>query len=178
MLALAGARAVAGDDDDLVEEVPWNAAQNQAVMDVQNIGQNIDVWVFGNRRNGWPQRRLDSLLKIKTDEVVREAGLSEVQKRKLLLAGEGDVRRFMEAVDDVKAKYQSGRIEVNAWQRIFQETRPLQVALRRGLFNGDSLFAKTLAKTLTAEQAARLEANEHERRMFQHRASWRLPSCG
>jgi hypothetical protein len=169
-LPVLAASATAGDDDDLVEEIPWNALGNQALMDVQNVAANIDVWVFGNRRNGWPQHRLDSLLKMRTEEVARSAGLSEAQKQKLMLAGEGDIRRFMESVEDLKAKYQSGRMEMNAWQRIFQETRPLQTTLHRGLFNNNSLFAKTLAKTLTAEQAVRYQAAEDERRMFQYKA--------
>ncbi len=123
---------------------------------IRNIEANIDNWVYGNRRNrGGGQQPLDLLLKMKTEEIARAVDLSETQKGKLLLAGQGDVRRFIDRVDEIKLKYQSNEMFQNDWNRIFQEIRPLQIALGRGLFGGDSLFAKTLTKMLTAEQAAR-----------------------
>lgn len=59
------------------------------------------------------------------------------------------------------------------WSRLLKEVQPL-AASRINLFGNDSLFTRTLAKALTAEQRARYEKIERERREFQHRAGVEL----
>jgi hypothetical protein len=176
MLALAGAGTVAfaQDDDDLIDDMHAGPGQNEGrvvVRNMQSINVNIDAWVYGNRRNGSGEGRLVSLLKTKADELARMTGLSETQKQKLLLAGEGDVRRFVDRVDEIKLKHQATEFTQVEWQKIFEEIRPLQIELRSGLFRDDSLFGKTLRKALTADQVARYEEAQRDRRLFQYRAS-------
>jgi hypothetical protein len=175
-LALAGAGAVAfaQDDDDLIDEMHAGPGVNQGrvvVRNMQSINVNIDAWVYGNHRNQSGEGRLESLLKTKADELARMTGLSEAQKQKLLLAGQGDVRRFVDRVDEIKLKHQSTEFTQVEWRNVFEEIQPLQIELRKGLFRDDSLFGKTLRKTLTADQIARYEEAQQDRRLFQYRAS-------
>ncbi len=59
------------------------------------------------------------------------------------------------------------------WSQLLKEVQPL-VASRVNLYANDSLFAKTLARVLTAEQLARYEQIERERAEFRHRTGVQL----
>ena len=82
----------------------------------------------------------------------------------------GDIRHFADRVDAIKVKHQATEFSQQEWNAIFQELRPLQVELRRGLFNADSLFDKTLHTILSSDQAERFNRAELDRQLFQHRA--------
>jgi hypothetical protein len=169
--ALVADRTRAGDDDDLVDDPMAVPDGIEQMVVIRNLDANIDNWLFGNRRfSDNPSQKLLLILKVKADALARMAGLSELQKEKLLLAGEGDIRRFLDRVDEIKLKHRTNEMPQGAWNRIFQEIQPLrEILLRNQLFGSDSLFAKTARKTLTTEQAARYEKNEDERLRFQHR---------
>ena len=172
--AAAGSWAQAGeDDDDLIDGGMPNPAANETVIvrNVRNIAANIDMWVYGNRGNrGLSQQTLENRLDMKVDEIVRAAGMTEQQRQKLHLAGLGDIRHFADRVDAIKVKHQATEFNQKEWNAIFQEIRPLQVDLRRGLFGADSLFDKTLHKILSSEQAEHYSRAEFDRQLFQHRA--------
>jgi hypothetical protein len=59
------------------------------------------------------------------------------------------------------------------WDALSKEAQPLVVSRIR-IFAGDSLFAKTFANVLTADQLARYEKIERERAEFQHRTGVQL----
>ena len=42
--------------------------------------------------------RLETILAARVDKIARQCGLTEVQKKKLLLAGRGDIKRFFDRV--------------------------------------------------------------------------------
>jgi hypothetical protein len=172
VLALAANPAPAGDDDDLVNKSRQPAANEQRSINVPNIGAMIDNWVYRNDEGGGsPQERLESQLRMKVDSLGRSFGIPENQKQKLLLAGQGDIRRLVDRVEQFKSHYRSERITVDEWRRVRQEAQKLREPLSGdGLFAGDSLFAKTLASILSPEQIASLDRVEVERRDFQHRA--------
>ena len=54
---------------------------------------------------GGPEQ-LRFLLRTKVGQVARSAHLTEAQKQKLLLAGEGDIRHFLDRLDEMKSKFQ------------------------------------------------------------------------
>ena len=169
--ATAAYGALDGDDDDLIDEAAMGPMPVERAFVIRNIDANIDAWLFGNQRgNDNGRQKVELALKAKVEEVVRAVNLTEAQKQKLLLAGEGDIRRFVDRVDDIKFKYQATDFRGGGWNRIFQEVQPLKNELHRGLFGNDSLFAKTLTKTLTAGQSEHYEGAVRERRLFQHRA--------
>jgi hypothetical protein len=169
--AASAGRARAGDDDDLSDDPAMIAEPVEQMVIIRNLDTNIDNWLFGNRRfSDNPAQKLSLTLKVKADAFTRMAGLSVPQKEKLLLAGEGDIRRFLDRVDEIKLKYHSNQIPQGDWNRVFQEIQPLRdILVRNQLFGSGSLFAKTARKSLTSEQAARYEKNEDERLRFQHR---------
>jgi hypothetical protein len=151
--------ALAQDDEE--EEAPAPAVVNRVNRLVVNELQ-IDQWIFGNMgvaNSSLARNMLDSLLTLNVDDVDRCCGLTPVQKKKLLLAGRGDIKRFFDRVDEVRKKYTNDKNFnfQNQFQQIWQEIQPLQTTYNSGVFGADSIYAKSIRTTLTSEQAEKHE---------------------
>jgi hypothetical protein len=166
-LLLGATDGFAAPDDE--EPAPDAAAVNQNF----NMNEsNFDQWVFqgaGNASAG--RQRIRSRLKLQLDELHRVCGLTDAQKQKLALAAEGDTKRFFDQVEEVRQKFLKVRNDQNAFNGIWQEIQPLQMKQAAGLFGDKSFYAKTLRKTLNAEQVEKYQAVLDERRRFRYRAS-------
>jgi hypothetical protein len=121
------------------------------------------------------RKRLETFLTLHADSVDRACKLTEAQKRKLLLAGRGDIKRFFDRYETVKRKFEQFKNDPNKQQQmqqqVWQDASPLQVSLQAGLFHDDSIFAKSMRHTLNADQFTRYEALARDRRTFRHRAN-------
>src|SRR5262245_36898424 len=161
----------AGEDEEAGENVRQRVDMAFVMSDDQ-----FDQWVFGGPMNSGAARRnkLESLLTLQVDDVGRVCMLSELQKRKLILAGKGDIKRFLDKVDEKRKKFDKIKSDQNKVGDFYQELQPLQVALNSGLFNEGSLFAKTLKTSLASEQAARYESVVSEKRQYRYRAKVEL----
>ena len=101
--------------------------------------------------------------------------LTEQQRRRLRLAVESDIRRFASTIDAMRAKYAGVQVNLNdqegqkRWHQFQQDVEQCRRLLRT-LFDGDSLFARTLTTTLAANQLADIEEETRERRAFRWRA--------
>src|SRR5262249_50648771 len=116
------------------------------------------------------RKRLLSELTMQIESIDRVCRLTEPQKKKLQLAGRGDIKRFFDRYENINLKYQS--IELD---RLNQELQQAINSLRRtwqgGLFRENSLLVKSLRNTLTSEQLARYEGIADDRRASRHRAN-------
>jgi hypothetical protein len=166
------ASAFDGEDDDLVDEASTVSDQQRGRLNVQDIAANIDRWLYGNNEavGEEAEQKLDLLLRKRVNQVALSAAITKDQEQKLWFAGKVDIRRFFDRVEELKAKYPPGTLAPNAWNQVFEEIRPLQAAINSGPFGGNSLFAKTMSKMLTADQVAAYRKIERDRRLFQHRA--------
>jgi len=172
--APGGVTEAAADPDEEDEAVENGVPQPVQPMFVLNDDQ-FDQWVFGGPRNsGAGRNKLDTLLTLQVDDVSRACGLSELQKKKLLLAGHGDIKRFFDRVDEKRRKFDKVKNDQNKIGEIYQELQPLQMALNSGLFSEGSIFSKTLKKVLAHEQVSRYEAIAREKRLFRYRAKVEL----
>jgi hypothetical protein len=169
-----------GADDDLANDPAQQRERPVAGAIVFNAGRvriserNIENWIYGNEYRGrdW----LSATLKEKVNELDRACRISETQRQKLILAGEGDIQRFERQVEELKAKCDTaGGIRPEQYNDIFQKTRPLQRTLQLGLFGSGSLFQKTLLTVLGPQQSARLEQVDRDRRAYRYRA--RVEMC-
>ena len=136
----------------------------------------VESWVFQQDRNAdGARRRLDSHLTIHLDEIQHACKLTEEQRKRLLLAGHGDIKRFFDRFEALRRPFKPIRQDQPDFQQVYQELwqriSPLQTSLRDGLFEADSLFGKIVASTLTAEQKASYDALSNERHQFQFRNS-------
>jgi hypothetical protein len=179
-LSLAGAAPPPGADDDLVDEAAKKTVVEELVFNLNgniNAAASIDQLVYGNQgaQNHSPQERLELRLQKRVDLLAHDATLSENQKQKLLFAGKGDIGHLVERVEQFKTRFQARKADANGldWDALSKEAQPLVVSRIR-IFAGDSLFAKTFANVLTADQLARYEKIERERAEFQHRTGVQL----
>ena len=89
--------------------------------------------------------------------------LTGAQRKKLQLAGRGDIKRLMDRLDPIvknTVDANAGDVELTA------EMRDLPTAVDR-LFDAGSLFSKTLVTTLSQEQVA-----ENERALRDENSAW------
>ncbi len=136
--------------------------------------ERVDQMIFQNDGTAaGARRRIDSQLALQLDEIDRTCKLTEEQKRKLALAGRGDIKHFFDQCDAVKLKCRSMKDddEQQMQMQIWQEIRPVQLVFHGGLFGPDSLLHKAIPHTLKPDQAGRYEVQARERRDFRHRAS-------
>lgn len=164
----------------------WLALVGSAAGQQQWTDENLEQWVFnrggGRVQNaGGARKELDQSLLLNIEDIDRACKLTEAQKKKLQLAGRGDIKRFYDRYEVVKQKFQRLKPKQQddsdwqeLWQELWQDISPLQTTIQSGLFHEDSLLRKSLRHTLTAEQLPRYQAQAEERRRFRHRASIEL----
>ncbi len=135
----------------------------------------FDQWVFGGSRNSRAGRnKLDSLLTLQIDDVARICALSDDQKKKLLLAGRGDIKRFFDLVEEKRKKFEKVKQDQNKLGEIYQELVPLQAALNSGLFSDGSIYAKTIRNVLSDEDNVRYQKVIEDKKRFRYRAKVEL----
>ncbi len=156
-------------DVEVEEEAEVAVQPNRAVFVMTDA--QFDQWVFGGHgisRGG--RNKLDSLLTLQVDDVARTCTLSEAQKKKLLLAGHGDIKRFFDQVEEKRKKFQQVKQDQNKLGEIYQELVPLQTALNCGLFGDGSFYAKTIRRVLGEEEDARYQKVIQEKNRFRYKA--------
>ncbi|HEY2251747.1 MAG TPA: hypothetical protein VGH74_11825 [Planctomycetaceae bacterium] len=103
---------------------------------------------------------LDTALERRVEAVDQICRLTDTQKRKLRLAGRGDIKQFLDRVEALRPKADQAQDDLqlcgNACFFGAAATRP---ARRPGLFENGSFFAKTLRTSLTDGQAAAFDAS-------------------
>jgi hypothetical protein len=158
------------DDDDPPADV--QEAQN-ARFEIQE--DQFDAWIFQNVRNSTVARtQLIKSLRLHADDVDRGCALSEDQRKKLHLAGRGDINRFFEQVEIERQKFLLVRKDPKKFNEIWQDIQPLQLNFQAGLHGENSLFQKTLRNMLATEQLESFSRHEAERRDFHYRAKVEL----
>jgi hypothetical protein len=139
------------------------------------------MWLFGGGRNADAARtRLESLLALEidrldkqcttTDAQEQKVALSEAQKKKLRLAGQGDIKRFFDKVAEKKRKFDLLKNDQQRIGEIFQEIQPLQNTFNAGIFGDGSFYSKTVKNTLNQDQAERYAKVLRDRDLFRYRA--------
>lgn len=127
----------------------------------------LEQMVFGRGLNAADgQTLLEKQLARTIASVDKASQLTDPQKRKLQLAGRGDIQRFSNRVALLRPKFheshvlnENGGREVLIWANtLSQESELLRAILSDGLFADGSLFAKMLKRTLSAKQAAAYDA--------------------
>ncbi|MGB2608454.1 MAG: hypothetical protein WBC80_05730 [Isosphaeraceae bacterium] len=157
------------------EEVENNAVLQPAQAVFMMTDDQFDQWVFGGPRNSRAGRdKLDSLLTLQVDDVARMCALSEAQKKKLLLAGRGDIKRFFDKVEEKRKKFAKVKNDQTKFNEIYQELVPLQAALNSGLFGDGSIYSKTIRRVLSEEEDARYQQVIQDKNRFRYRAKVEL----
>jgi hypothetical protein len=143
------------DDDDSDEEDREEADTPQAPD--QMISDSVFAhWVFGMEDARDARRRLKEVLGTRVDEVETTFRVTPAQRRKLELAGRGDIERFFDHVAEKRKELDLLQVDEHKTRRfVITELIPLRSRIRQGPFGEGSLFAKTLNKMLNDRQLAR-----------------------
>ncbi|SRR5579883_3175661 len=108
--------------------------------------ENFDRWLFGEPRGRAPRRHLEEILLTRVRDAVRERGLTAEQRAKLEIAGRGDIKRFLDQVEDRRRTFDSHRHDFRSGILVLTGLAPLSQDYQHGPFGEGSLFAKTLKK--------------------------------
>jgi hypothetical protein len=121
-----------------------------------------DKWISEARQE------LEWQLTVHIEDIDRACSLTDAQRKKLQLAGRGDIKRFCDGYEQVKRKSQVAEHREENLQDLQQEANYLLISLSTGLFLEHSLLVKSLRSTLTDEQFARYEAKALKGRALRH----------
>lgn len=161
-----GYRTVATFDDpdsesDLHEENRADGSEPPLNSFTRTTHGTADEFVFGSAITAkQTERQLCALLAEKVATIDRMCKLTDVQKRKIELAGRGDVARLMDRVERLKRKFdqfnRSPTVEqIQDWATEMAADRErLRLPLESAAFGEGTLFAKVLNTVLTPEQTA------------------------
>lgn len=151
--------------------VAWLEAPAPA-QQFQLTDAQFDSWVTNGR--GSPAQIVESQLAAQLDRLDDACKLSDDQRQKLLLAGRGDVERFLGEMSALRAKLSNKRYNQNDVNQIFAEIRPLAQRLEHGVLGAGSLFAKVKDRVLDDEQRAAYRQAVVQRISYYHRAKLKL----
>jgi hypothetical protein len=141
---------------------------------VMMLRAQFDALVFNNVGDAdAAHHRFESLLALHIGEVDRSGGLTESQRKKLQVAGQGDIKRFFDNVDRAFSRInvvdgQARSLEISRQVQSLQQT-----LIRSDRLDDESLFAKVLSQTLDEGQLARYQKALLERSSFHSRAAIR-----
>ena len=162
--------ATAQDEDD-----DPAAMQQLQVQNFEMPENQFDSWVFQNLQTvAAARKKLEQMLTMQLDDVDQTCQLTPSQRKKLQLAGRGDMLLFFEQVEIVRKKFLLVRKDQQKFNEIWQDISPLQVRFQAGLFGDESFYQKTLRNMLKGEQLSKYAQVDGERRMFQYRAKVEL----
>jgi hypothetical protein len=116
----------------------------------------FNALIFGAGNAATARRELNLFLHQRIAETDLICGLSEGQKKKLDLAGRGEIKRLFDRIDERRRKFLD--VEGDAGvvtQQVLDDAAALRDAVRSDPLERGPLFSKIWARTLTADQSAR-----------------------
>jgi len=116
----------------------------------------FDLLVFGDRNTDesrWTWLKFKLAHKI--SQVSQNWQLSAPQKKKLTLAGQGDIKRFFCEVEAQRRDFESRRFEVNNIVNLIIRYKPLSEAFQAETFGDQSFFEKTLNAMIRSHSIVR-----------------------
>jgi hypothetical protein len=160
----AGAARAQRDRAELPDEAAIRAVQ---LLELDFQTERID------RQRGWTDRReqFESAVRSRVERLDRKYGLSEGQRKKLLLAGRVEIKRHLDRAEELERKLSLVRSDAEEYIKVLEELNTLARVKSRELFDEGTLFAKVLANTLTKEQTLRYQAIEQRIAAEHHQAA-------
>ena len=159
-----GAAHAQRDRAELLDEAAIRAAQ---LLELDFQTERID------RQRGRTDRReqFESALRSRVERLDRKYGLSEGQRKKLLLAGRVEIKRHLDRAEELERKLSLVRSDAEEYMKVLEEINTLDRVKSRELFDEGTLFAKVLGNTLTKAQTLRYQAIEQRIAAEHHQAA-------
>ena len=174
LIGPASAPAQRRGDDATLEASPERQLQAEDLLEDEVLAHPGEDWIGGGLGTVASTReRFEAQLKSRIDRLNRRYGLTDAQKKKLFVAGQGDIKRFFARLDDLRTRRQKAGGDRDALLPIVHEFLSVTQAAKRDLFDDRSIFAKTTRATLTREQVTRYEGRLPEIALRRHRETIR-----
>jgi hypothetical protein len=148
--------------------------QVNVLVDLDRVNaQTWKTWIFRTNDLDAARADLERTLKQRLEFVHTHVELTDVQMRKLELAGRGDINRFFDDCDAALNELGQGPPSPETLRDIRERCQVLRSQMLQGLHGEGSLFAKSFHTMLSDEQRRRWEASEGARSHTQpiHRAN-------
>jgi len=116
----------------------------------------FDLEVFGSTGDAATAR--DFMNGLLANKISRSEGMhrcSPLEKKKLELAGHGDIKRLLDRIEEERKVFDRAWEDPGRSRESLLRLRTLRLEIRRGPFGAESLFAKTLKKMGDTEGLAR-----------------------
>jgi hypothetical protein len=111
--------------------------------------ESFDRWLFGSTGDVESGHSyMESILKRKIVELDQMRRLTVAEKKKLLLAGRGDIKRLFDRIEEERKEFELVRMDTDQCERFLLDLSPLRVTIHQGPFDFQSIFAKTCRKML------------------------------
>lgn len=116
----------------------------------------MDFWLYGSGMNADSARaKLETILDVQIADIDQSCGLSGLQKKKLRLAGHGDVKRYFDRVAETKSAFDRVKGDAAKVIEIAQGIESLSAVAAAAPFGEGTMFAKALKSTLRPDQSAK-----------------------
>jgi hypothetical protein len=165
-------RIVEGAAAEMAEEDEDEAAQAQQDFNRIELSENqLEMWVFRNSSN-LETARTQALngLEIQLEVISQVGELSEDQRKKLTLAGKGDIERFFAEFMVVRRAFKPGSMTQQEYSDLWSRIQPMVQRYASGLHHQGSLFSKTVRTTLSGEQLKKFDEMNRDRQRRHYRA--------
>lgn len=113
----------------------------------------IEQWVFRKDLDS-ARKDIQARLDAEVNRADRKYHLVMGQKKKLEVAGRGDMKRLFDRFEELRKRVRRSPIPFNMNDPGYRELQSLEKACKADLFGDDSMLAKTLKRILTPEQVA------------------------
>jgi hypothetical protein len=167
------AHAQAAAETDEQEEKPAPALGRGRAVHVSD--RQFDRWIFASDGGADSARMLtESRLKSRIAYIDQLCWLSQNQRKKLEVAGRGDIKRFFDRVEEKRNQFHHGEMHQAELIQEMTEVQKMGRDYRSTIFNDRSMFGKVLGMTLDREQADRYGRNRDDARLSRHqsRVEW------
>ena len=138
--------------------------------------EQFDNWVdqIVSDLNGTdaPERgQLYLRLTLELEWIQASCGITEAQKKKLQIAGRGDIKRFFDEMQEIKRQYRENKADPFQITKMQNRLAIIQASSAEELFGESSFLSKMVRSTLSAGQAAAYEKAKEEAKTFARRAA-------
>ncbi|MHC5537395.1 hypothetical protein ACYOEI_04065 [Singulisphaera rosea] len=152
-----GSSAV-GDD-----EVPPAIVRGERQLPAWAANQ-MDYWLYGGGLNADSARdKLETILGVQIADIDQACGLSGLQKKKLRLAGHGDIKHYFDRVAETRSAFDRVKGDAQKVIQLAQGIESLSAIASAAPFGEGTVFAKALNSTLRPDQSSKYSLPERSK---------------
>lgn len=123
---------------------------------------NFELWAYGGLYEKAMREKFRSQAEIEIRKLHELVDLSESQKDRIRIAGEGDIARFFRTVERAKQAAKAEAKGQNTVEILRKHVSPIQQLVSKGIFDDPSLLKKVSEQVLTDEQRMSLQSKRQD----------------